>query len=300
MHAARSGRLLSAVALSALVGACADQSNPVAPSSLSMSPSFVTASAAPREVQVCKVGINSASGTFTFAYTVDSLNGSPVVNATVNIDVGQCATIVTVPDIGGKRALVSVTEMTLPADWSLTSIMYAYTTTPGGFPVPSIAGNTISNIGVANDVGAVVTFTNTYTPPPPPSQGCTYTLGYWKTHSEFGPAPYDPTWAKLPNGASTTFFLSGNTWIGVFGTPPAGNAYYQWSQQDLAAKLNVLGGADPTAAAAAIASAETLFNSYTPAQVAALPKNSATRALFISLAGTLDKYNNGIIGPGHC
>ena len=33
--------------------------------------------------------------------------------------------------------------------------------------------------------------------------GCTLTPGYWKTHSEFGPAPYDDNWANLPNGAST-------------------------------------------------------------------------------------------------
>ncbi|WP_170233691.1 hypothetical protein [Ornithinimicrobium humiphilum] len=55
--------------------------------------------------------------------------------------------------------------------------------------------------------------------------GCTLTQGYWKTHSEKGPAPYDETWAMLPNGADTTFFLSGKSWHEVFNTPPAGNSY---------------------------------------------------------------------------
>lgn len=27
--------------------------------------------------------------------------------------------------------------------------------------------------------------------------GCTLTQGYWKTHSRYGPAPYDTTWAKV-------------------------------------------------------------------------------------------------------
>ena len=37
--------------------------------------------------------------------------------------------------------------------------------------------------------------------------GCTLTQGYWKTHSEYGPAPYDDTWALLPAGADSPFFL---------------------------------------------------------------------------------------------
>ena len=133
-----------------------------------------------------------------------------------------------------------------------------------------------------------------------PTQGCTYTQGYWKTHSEFGPAPYDARWALLPNGASTAFFLSGKTWIQVFNTPPAGNAYYNLSHQYMAARLNVLSGANSSAVTAALASATTLLNTHTPAQVAALSKSSSVRAQFISLSSTLDQYNNGLIGPGHC
>jgi hypothetical protein len=49
-----------------------------------------------------------------------------------------------------------------------------------------------------------------------------------------------------------------------------------------------------------IAAAETLFSTYTPAQVAAMRGNNPVRQQFISLAYTLDQYNNGYIGPGHC
>jgi len=131
--------------------------------------------------------------------------------------------------------------------------------------------------------------------------GCTLTQGYWKTHSEFGPAPYDNTWATLPNGASTTFFLSGQTWYQVFWTAPAGNVYYQLAHQYMAAVLNKLNGASSTSAVdAAITSATGFFNTYTPAQAAAFGKQSAARANALAWAGTLGSYNEGAIGPGHC
>lgn len=134
----------------------------------------------------------------------------------------------------------------------------------------------------------------------PPSDGCALTQGYWKTHSEFGPAPYDNTWALLGSGASTPFFLSGQTWYEVFYTPPAGNAYYQLAHQFMATTLNILGGADQSAVSAEYNTAISLFNTYTPAQVAALPNNSPIRAQMLALASTFDNYNNGIFGTGNC
>ena len=147
--------------------------------------------------------------------------------------------------------------------------------------------------------------------------GCTLTQGYWKTHSEFGPAPYDDTWAMLPNGASTIFFRGG-TWYTVLwtspsgnstgntnncnkpgpGTPPVSNAYYILAHQYMAAKLNILNGASSTPAVdAAIAWAQTqFFNSYTP--LSSLSKIMSQQA--ISYANLFAQYNSGLIGPGHC
>ena len=129
-----------------------------------------------------------------------------------------------------------------------------------------------------------------------PPQGCTLTPGYWKTHSKYGPAPYDDTWAK--KGEDTTFFKSGKTWYQVLWTPPrGGNAYYILSFQYIAAKLNVLAGAaTPLAVQSALTFAESFFNTYGPS-------NTLTRSLknvVIYNAGVLDAYNNGYIGPGHC
>jgi hypothetical protein len=121
--------------------------------------------------------------------------------------------------------------------------------------------------------------------------GCTLTPGYWKNHQS------DPTWALLPQGTQTAFFLSAKSYLTVLGTPPQGNAYYILGKAYAAAHLNKLAGASFTAAATAFAQATTLLQSHTPAQA---PSNGPAKAQWTSLASVLDGYNNGDIGPGHC
>lgn len=128
--------------------------------------------------------------------------------------------------------------------------------------------------------------------------GCTLTQGYWKTHSELGPAPYDDTWALLPKGAATPFFNSGQTWFQALWTPPSGgNAYWILAHQYQAAVLNGLNGAAvPAKVDAAIKAAATYLANY-PANNN--PKGK-TRTAMLELAGILGSYNEGTIGPGHC
>jgi hypothetical protein len=130
--------------------------------------------------------------------------------------------------------------------------------------------------------------------------GCSLTPGYWKTHSIYGPAPYDDTWALI--GEDTPFFLSGQSYYEVLWTAPQGNAYYILAHAYIAAELNELNGADFTDAQAAFDAATALFETYTPEDVAGMkgPSGNALRAQFIELAQILDDYNNGLIGPGHC
>ena len=129
--------------------------------------------------------------------------------------------------------------------------------------------------------------------------GCTLTPGYWKTHAQYGPAPYDTTWAVI--GEDTTFYLSGQSYYVVLWTTPArGNAYYILAHQFIAAKLNISKGASASDVQAMIDEAATLFSEWTPAQIGALKGEDEIRARFVWLAGILDAYNNGIIGPGHC
>ena len=128
---------------------------------------------------------------------------------------------------------------------------------------------------------------------------CTLTQGYWKTHSSYGPAPYDAIWDGLE---SEMFYLSGQTYYKVLWTAPkGGNAYYQLAHQYIAAELNVLNGASvPTEVSEAMIDAKTLFENNTPNDIAKLKGNNSLRKDFLELASVLGSYNEGSIGPGHC
>ena len=149
---------------------------------------------------------------------------------------------------------------------------------------------TIRETGQSDDAGVTVTCK------PPPDPGCSLTQGYWKSHSKYGPAPYDATWALI--GEDTPFFSSGKTWYQAIKTSSAGgNAYYILARQYIAAKLNLAGGASSTpAVTSALAWADGFFAVYSP--VSTLSK--AVRAHAIATAGAIADYNEGDIGPGHC
>jgi hypothetical protein len=129
-----------------------------------------------------------------------------------------------------------------------------------------------------------------------PCGGCTLTVGYWKTHSLRGPAPYDDTWA-LVGGVDATF-LWGKSYYTVLWTAPAGNAWYILAHQYIAAYMNSLNGADTTAINTQLAQAYALLSATDPASMSKV--KGSVKAQFTSLAATLDSYNNGLIGPGHC
>lgn len=127
--------------------------------------------------------------------------------------------------------------------------------------------------------------------------GCTLTQGYWKTHSEYGKAPYDDTWASLSDGADTLLPGSSQTWYEVFWTPPKkGNVWYQLAHQWMAAYLNVENEANPLALGGALADAEAWLNAHSPEE-GLKGKDAANAKAWASLFAS---YNEGDIGPGHC
>jgi hypothetical protein len=134
--------------------------------------------------------------------------------------------------------------------------------------------------------------------------GCVCSWGYWKTHSSYGPASYDDTWALV--GENTPFFLSNTSYYRVLQTDVSGgNAYYQLAHQYIAAKLNKLNGAwMPGDVQAAYDQATHLFEVYTPIVVAmykkGIPSQRAIVNQFSQLASILDAYNNGLMGTPHC
>lgn len=127
-------------------------------------------------------------------------------------------------------------------------------------------------------------------------EGCSLTQGYWSTHSKYGPAPYDDTWAQI--GEDSDFFDSGKTWYEAINEPPRGNAYYILASQYIAARLNQLNGADVSAISDELMEAEDLFEALRDSGGG--DEVGSDRDRWIYLAGVLDQYNNGVIGPGHC
>ena len=319
------GPALLAMAALGLATACATDS----PTSNSTypplgNPSALISPAAQGEFWACKfsvdpvtLGVNGdvTSGRITASLvsgdgtlnTAVSGGNNTLIGYNTGVGVPQCVKLWT----GGTSATVAVTEDAEPG--SALLFYRLVKRTPGAAfddvyfsltPVlsPPAEGPYTVNVAVANDAAYEIWFKNVTVetpPPPPPGDGCTYTQGYWKTHSDRGPAPYDDGWKLL--GAleeDTPFFNSGATWYQVWQTAPKGNAFYILAHQYMAAKLNILNGASSTADVdAAITGAEALFGSLAAGSVTLTPAQTTQAKAW---ATTLTSYNEGTTGPGHC
>ena len=131
---------------------------------------------------------------------------------------------------------------------------------------------------------------------------CIRTQGYWKTHSKYGPAPYENTCESVGDDrGDSPFFGTGQSWYEVFWTEPKkGNAYYILAHQYIAAYLNALNGADTSDITDELKHAEDLLDQYDGNPKSMANIRGFIRYDFIRTAEVLDDYNNGDIGPGHC
>ncbi len=120
------------------------------------------------------------------------------------------------------------------------------------------------------------------------AQNCTFTVGYWKNHFDQWPV----TSLTLGNNNYTAADL-----LKIMSEPANGNKLLILCHQLIAAKLNIANGADPSSVAATIAAADALIGNLVPPTLGSddLPEDPAT-----DYANTLDDFNNGLIGPGHC
>jgi len=120
------------------------------------------------------------------------------------------------------------------------------------------------------------------------STDCTYTVGYWKTHPEMWPV------LSLDLGGVT---YTKQELLDILNQPVQGNGLISLAHQLIAAKLNVANGADPSASATAIADAAALIGSLVvpPVGTGYLAPSSTSMT-----TQSLDDYNNGVTGPGHC
>lgn len=119
-------------------------------------------------------------------------------------------------------------------------------------------------------------------------QNCTYTIGYWKNH----PGAWPATSLTLGSVNYTAAEL-----LSILNTPSGGNGLLILAHQLIAAKLNILNGADGSYINAYIAAADAQIGSLVcpPVGSDTLPSSATS-----SLSHTLDDWNNGLTGPGHC
>lgn len=124
-----------------------------------------------------------------------------------------------------------------------------------------------------------------------PDTGCTLTQGYWKNHNKYATNPSQ----NKPWPISEDTLLCGKTYLSILNLVPKGEAWIILAHQFIAAKLNAATGAStPQAVSDALSQAATLLAN----NCSQIP--SSLKSTAISLAGLLDQYNNGDVGPGHC
>jgi hypothetical protein len=131
-----------------------------------------------------------------------------------------------------------------------------------------------------------------------PGNNCTYTQGFWKTHGPEGCVTGNNinVWPVTSLTIGTVSYTDLEL-CSILQTPAGGNGLVALAHQLIAAKLSIANGADGSSVASAIAAADALIGgSIVPPVGSGFLAPSTTS----SLSTTLDNYNNGLIGPGHC
>ncbi|MFH1892460.1 MAG: SdrD B-like domain-containing protein [Candidatus Zixiibacteriota bacterium] len=139
----------------------------------------------------------------------------------------------------------------------------------------------------------------------PPQDGCTRTIGYWKTHAGFGPQD-DVVTALLPitlgsGGGKSLVVSTAQIAVDVLVMKTYGknnNGITKLYAQLLGAKLSIASGADDSDVAAAIVAADAFLFDHDWNDWTSL--SEADEDMVMDWQGMFDDYNNGDIGPGHC
>ncbi|MCP4684888.1 MAG: DNRLRE domain-containing protein [bacterium] len=142
---------------------------------------------------------------------------------------------------------------------------------------------------------------------PPSDEGCTYTIGKWKNWTGLGNGnqadivtPLLPIWLGTADGDKSLYVEDAATAVAVLRMKTYGrnsNGITKLYAQLLGTKLNLANGATGAVVAGAIAEADAFLADHDWKDWRSLGDDQET---VLGWKDTLDDYNNGIIGPGHC
>lgn len=221
----------------------------------------------------------------TFSATVTNTGGETLTGIT-------CVDNPVTPLTGVPSTLVPGASATVTGSYIPSTSPSTDTLTCSG--TGAISGTTVSNSGSATC--KIITR----------GPGCTFTIGYWKTHAGFGPqadvvTPLLPIWLGTPGGAKSIDVTTAQIAVdilsqNVYGTPS--NGITKLYAQLLGAKLNIANGADGSAVASTIAAADAFLATHNFNDWSSL--SQAEKNIVLGWQGILDNFNEGIIGPGEC
>jgi hypothetical protein len=182
-------------------------------------------------------------------------------------------------------------------------VTYHYSRTVGGYSVcgPYKVNNTATVTPVDSQLPESDSWTVDILVP---CNGCTLTLGYWKTHAGFGPqrdmlSQYLPILLGTPGGTKSVQVTNAGQAVTLLSmSGDASNGINKLYAQLLAAKLNIAAGASGSAVASTISAADNFLATYNSASWSGLTKSQKNNVLKWMTA--LDNYNNGLTGPGYC
>jgi hypothetical protein len=142
--------------------------------------------------------------------------------------------------------------------------------------------------------------------PTPDGEGCSHTIGYWKTHDGEGPqddevSQYLPIWLGDEGGSNSLQVIDAAMSTAVLEMKTycdPSNGITKLYAQLLGAKLSIADGADGSDLADVIADADAFLADHDCTDWDGLTEEE--KDMVEDWKDMADDYNNGFIGPGHC
>jgi hypothetical protein len=158
-----------------------------------------------------------------------------------------------------------------------------------------------------NDTGSTGSDDATVDVNVPCQTGCTLTIGYWKTHANPLSPRHDNTQTlRVLADAQPPITVGGNPVTATAGpynvvsllsfSGDASKPINKLYAQLVAAKLNIANGASGSAISTTIAQADTFLTGKSPNLIL----SGASKQTAVNLATSLESFNSGVTGPGHC